>query len=206
MELPPLLRQQYSCVLLQTSPHESMVAASVRLGQPLNMEQLKALHGHYRFPLPPPKHGSGKKGGIVKQDYAEALVNHFFKDKVDKADFESMVSGIMGRKIKHLDPSGSKRHADDILRAFEGLETEDQPDFVPLVQIAQDENILKKAREDRAPRSVDLKKGEQQHVTPSVLRDLCPVGGRLNRHPQLKRYQGFISGTDPGTGTSNLIR
>ena len=66
------------------------------------MEQLKALHGHYRFPLPPPKHGSGKKGGIVKQDYAEALVNHFFKDKVDKADFESMVSGIMEERSNIL--------------------------------------------------------------------------------------------------------
>ena len=84
----------------------------------------KSLAWTLQFPtIPPPKQGSGKKGGIVKQDYAEALINHVFKDKVDKAEFESMLSGIMGRKIKHLDPAGSKHHADDILRAFQGLET-----------------------------------------------------------------------------------
>ena len=44
-----------------------MVGAAVRLGQPLNMDQLK-----------------------------------FFKDKVEMAELESMISGIMGRKIRDL--------------------------------------------------------------------------------------------------------
>ena len=203
LELPPAIRSRYGCVLLQTGPAGSMVAASVRLGQPLNLDQLKLLQGHYRFPLPGPKQGSGKHGGIVKLDYAKALVAHFFKD-ASQEEIDGMVNGIMGKQIKHLSSSVSNRHSEDIVQAFnQGLEKDDQRDYLELAQVAADEELLRKARAERSDRKTDLKKADQKHFSPHTLRDLCPGPARLNRHPALKRYQAFYSGIDPETG--NLV-
>ena len=201
LEVPYQIRIQFGSVLYQTGASESMVGASIRLGQPLNVFQLTSLQAHYRFPMPAPGKGSGKKGGIIKQDYAEGLVRYFFPDS-SKEDFQKMVNGIMGKNIKHLDPRVSSKHGDDIVKAFQGLDKEDQQDYVKLAAVATDELHLSKVREERRLREQDSKT-VQQHVTPVVLRDLFPSvqGCRVSRHPQLKRYQAFYEGIDPETGT-----
>ena len=111
-----------------------------------------------------------------------------------------MVRGIMGQNWRHLDSKLCSKHSADIIKAFEGLDGEDQIEFSKLAAVAMDEVCLKQKR-DTKPRVEVTTKKERQHETLQVLQDLCPLmqGCRISRHPALKRYQGFYTTyTDAG--------
>ena len=200
-ETPAALRGRFSVVLRQTGPPEGVVFAAVKHGCFLTVGQLKLLHGVFRFPMVSKPNGHGKDGGVVKRDWADALIKFLFPDANTKDQWD-MLQGIMGKNWKHLKHERVSRHSAEILTAFNGMDREDLRDFVDLVQVAADEEVLKEKR-DRTSRPKDIMKSNQKHATPDSLRNLTPqeANCRISRHPGLKRYQSFYHGTDSNTGS-----
>ena len=64
------------------------------------------------------------------------------------------------------------------------MDYENQPEWVDLVAVAADEEILKDKR-NQAPRPTDITKSEQKYVTPGSLKVLQPkeANCRITRHP-----------------------
>ena len=191
--LPGSIKDQHCVAFHQTGPPEPILLAGIREGIFLTKAQLDKLQGKLKFKLPPRGKGHGKRGSIVKQDFAEALINHVFPDASDK-EKGRMLAHIMGQGWKHLQPKSLQRHSDDILQAWNGLDTEDKPEFTGIAEVALDEVLLKERRAF-AGRSTSDKPRVVEHATPRSIRDLVPPaqGCRITRHPALKRYQAFYT-------------
>lgn len=58
--------------------------------------------------------------------------------------------------------------------------------------MAADEVLLKEKRDERT-RAATFSRNAKKHHTPLSLKDLRPPGGRITRHPALKRYQAFYT-------------
>ena len=186
----------FAVVLRQTGPPEQVVAAAIKNGCYLTLAQIRSLHATYKFPMVSKPHGSGKNGNVVKKDCALALIR-FFHSKASEKEQNEMLRGIMGKNWRHLQAEKVSRHSSDILKAFNGMDYENQPEWVDLVAVAADEEILKDKR-NQAPRPTDITKSEQKYVTPGSLKVLQPkeANCRITRHPQLKRYQAFYNAPD----------
>ena len=191
-ELPSSLHG-FGAVLKQNGAAQDPLRGAVSLaGFKMNIDTLKNIQAHLKFPMPGPKKGSGKGGRLKLVDYVKALVKYLFPDASD-AEFERMCSGLLGKNIKHLAPGATARNTPDIMTAFAALDQTDKSAFIPVVQAAMDEEFLIKQREKRAMSSVDGVRASQEHFTPSALQRLCPkvVGSAIRRHLKMKRYQAF---------------
>ena len=189
-EMPVDIRRVFVVGFEQAGEPEDVVPAAVRAGVFLTLPQLRTLQGHLKFDMP--TQGHGKRGRLIKEDWGRALIHHFFGNE-SQEEKDAMLRGILGKQWRHLDAAHASRHTTDILRAFEGLEPEDQAQFQKLAAVASDEVLLKNRR-DYAAREVDpTKVRTRQHQTPSLLQDLLPSSSecRITRHPKLKRYQAF---------------
>ena len=189
----PASLNHFAVVLRQTGPPEQIVAAALKSGCYLTLAQIRSLHAAYKFPMISKPDGSGKNGNIVKKDWALALLR-FFHPEVSENEQTEMLRGLMGKNWRHLQATKVSRHASDILKAFNGMDHENQPEWVDLVAVAADEEVLKIKR-DQAPRPTDITKAEQKYATPGVLKTLQPktANCRITRHPQLRRYQAFYN-------------
>ena len=191
-EVPVNFRGDFATMLRVTGPSLGLVAAAVKVGIFMNVDRLKTLIAHFKIPLP--TEGSGKKGGLIKQDYASAVVDHFHPGATS-AEKRAMVSAICGRGCAHLGKISP--HASDILQAVNGLDTADVPEYEKMAAVAMNEIDLQKARPNRQPRLGGLTYEPKKNITSLAMRQdldsLCPPGTRskIYRHPQLKRYQAF---------------
>ena len=198
LEAPHDLRN-FGVLLQQTGSAESVIPAALKAGIFLSVFALKSLHGQFRFKLPAKGEGSGKNGAITKPDYVHAMLRHFFGEGLPDDQKAFMISALMG---KRWDVNGKgTAHASEILAAFKSLDQVDQPEFVKLAAVAQDEEALKQARAERT----DMKAAHASpmHETPKELSRLLPVGPdsflcRFNRHPKIKRYQVYITDVETG--------
>ena len=67
---------------------------SIKQGLFLKRDLLVTICKKLKVQLPSKKQGSGKKGGLVKLDYAQCLVKHFFPEATEK-DHARMVTGTL---------------------------------------------------------------------------------------------------------------
>lgn len=183
---PPGIAREHVVVMVQTGEPESLLASAVRVGAFLTVKQLKNIQSHLSFPMCEPGKGSGKNGRLIKKDYCDGLLNYLFPGQ----DHSLMLKGLMGQNWNHLKPC--KACTSDILQAFDGLPPEDQAEFAKLAAVAADEVLLKEKRDERT-RAATFSRNAKKHHTPLSLKDLRPPGGRITRHPALKRYQAFYT-------------
>ena len=195
-QVPTGLRQSYHVVLWQCAPLKDLVPAALELGIYLNAQQLKDIQKDIKFHIPPPGKGSGKDGRLIKRDYADALIMHCFPDLTRTSEkYQAILQALLGRGWKHVNSRSA--HSRDILQAFDGIDKEDQKEFLEINQVALDETLLNKLQASRAART-GTTPDIQKHYTPSILASLLPdsAGASLSRHPKLRRYQGFYMGPD----------
>ena len=194
----PFKLQRHTVVIVQSGESMDLIQAGVYNAIPLTVDHLKQLQGHFKFPVASKPHGHGKDGNRNKTDWVLGLINHFFAE-VPQAEKNRMLKGIRGQTQRHLDSSKSTKHNKDILKAFNGLDPADQKYFAELV--ADEKRLFKERQkgEARKPREIKETYSGKQHVTPGVLAGLVPEGGRLSRHPALKRYQAFFWGSQKGS-------
>lgn len=195
-QLPQQLKE-YGTVFYQTGPLEDLIPAALRSHIFLTIAELKLIQKELRFPMPPPNQGHGKKGGIVKEDFAEGLINYYFPDLGDK-DKSAMLAALLGKGWNHIKKQSV--HCHDILAAFQGIDKEDQKEFMDMKEMADvalDEELLINTHEARKDRT-SVVGGKKVHETPKSLAGLCAPGGTITRHPQLRRYQGFYFASNVG--------
>ena len=199
--VPELLRKDFAVVFQETGPEEALLPAAVRNGVFLTVVQLRLLQGILKFKVPEDGKGSGKNGGIIKKDLALGLINHLFPT-ASKEELDTMFKGMMGSSFKHLQQKHASKHSNDIMRAWEGLPSEDQGTYVDLARVAQDELFLKERRQAKE-RVERLKGSKKEHETPTTLGQLLPQtrGCRIQRHPALKRFQAFYVTYDDESGS-----
>lgn len=195
-QLPARLRQ-YNCVLHQTGPEEDLLSGALRNHIFLSKDQLVTIQTEIGYRMTPKGSGHGKNGRLVKQDWAECLVNHFFNDTNSSRQARFlMVKALLGRGWKHTEAT-SKHYTHDIIQAFQCLEKEDEREYMEITQVAMDQEALFKAQESRGQNRESTHKGFHQHETPKTLQHLVPTNeqgvkcGAVYRHPVLKRYQGW---------------
>lgn len=188
------------------------IAGGVFKGVPLTVANLKSLQAYLHFPVAQKPNGHGKNGATIKTDWAIGLIDHFYKDS-SESEKQRMLNAIMGKKQRHLDRSKATRHNRDILRAFKGLDPQDQQFFAELFADEQRlfnerERFEEEEAKARKMREVEVKYAGRQHVTPGVLTTLLPAASpgcraSVTRHPPLKRYQAFYS--DPVSSHLTMI-
>ena len=199
LEVPPELRG-YCVVLEQTGPLEDPVPAALKAGIFLTVPWLKKMRAEYRWTMPEKKK-DGKKKPVGKPDFVNAMLDFFFGLAIDAEKRAFMYKALMGQR-SDINGRGSA-HAAEILAAFKSLDQQDQPEYVKLAAVAQDEEALKAARVERSDQ-----KGQHaspMHETPGVLAKLLPTGAdfycSFNRHPKLTRYQVKIVDAETGAST-----
>ena len=84
-------------VLQITGEPEPVVASSLRRGIFLTVKQIQSIMDALHFDGPAPGSGSGKKGRLVKLDYATCLINHLFPT-VNENETAFMVTSLMVKK------------------------------------------------------------------------------------------------------------
>ncbi|CAK9104319.1 unnamed protein product [Durusdinium trenchii] len=92
--LPAALHSVGTAFLI-TSKNEWLLRGAVREGCQLNVEQLKSVCSSLKVPLPGNGEGSGKRGGVVKKDYAAKLIKYLFPD-APEVEFNNMLLAMMG--------------------------------------------------------------------------------------------------------------
>ena len=210
-EVPVKLRNRYATCIMQTGPPGDMITSALKHGIYLRVDHLKELQAIFRFEMPDPGQGSGKNGALIKQDYAQALLDYIFQETVTPAQKKTMLAAIMGKNSsgKHL--GRATAHAKDILEAVHGLDTADVPEFSAMAAVCVDELELHKARPNREPRIGGLAYNPRKNITPESVRkdldSLCPTSTRskIYRHPKLKRYQAFYIPVAQGCLTNNCV-
>lgn len=206
----PTKLKQFGVAFYQTGELEELIQGALRSHIFLTDAELRLIQKDVRFKVanPKAKEGHGKNGQLVKIDFAEGLVNHYFPDLSSK-EKDDMVQALMGNRWRHV----TKRsvHARDILQAFQGIDKEDQSEFYEMKEMADvalDEELLTKKHEQRTGGRKSVARGKNQHETPRTLASLCPPNGTITRHPQLRRYQGFYfsaEGLDDNEGLTDVI-
>ena len=78
--------------LLEVTGYAGLLENAVKMGTFLKAKFLTDIAKILKLPLPGKKQGSGSTGGLVKLDYARALVHYFFPE-ASANDFEWMVNG-----------------------------------------------------------------------------------------------------------------
>ena len=194
LEVPPALRG-FAMVLEKTGPAKDPIPGALHAGIFLTLKQLKALHAEFLFSLPPKGAGAGKRGNLVKRDYAMSILTFFFGESLSKEEMSRMMTCMMGQAC-----GKGTGHAKEILTAFKSLPAEDQPHYQDLANIAEDEEKLKQARSER----LDAKTfhSSPAHETPRCLAKLLPYGPgfhcRFNRNPLERRYQCYVFDSSSG--------
>ena len=114
---------------------EDLLQASVRFGVFLTMENLKLMCA--RLGAEPATPGSGKRGGVIKIDYAKALVKKMFPDlDMGSEEFKRMVQKITWQGSKKLNEDEQK-----ILDYVAELDEENRecPEFKRVAKLAKQE-------------------------------------------------------------------
>ena len=162
--LPPCLvptgLEKYVGVLQLASLVEGLPRHAVRNGCYMDANVLKNVCAANAVPEPKGTGALNKQGkrGVIKQDWAQALVQHFFpSEDTDPADFQKekdlMIQGILGQKPKPFTDC-----PEAVLQAVECLDPNEAcvPMFRGLKSMAKEisEENLRKAREagTRTPR------------------------------------------------------
>ena len=198
----PLKLKHYGVLLRQCGPEQNLLPAALKRCIFLTRDQLEYMQQTIGFPMKAKGQGSGVKGGIVKRDYAQALIQHFYNDENStEAERLQMLKGLLGQGWRQVakKPKVAEHMSDILAAAFKSLNPEDQREFSKMSLLAKDEQLLyrKYESEDRAPRSGGPV-GKREHVTPTALSLLLPkiAGCSISRHPKLKRYQCWYSVTN----------
>ena len=114
---------------------QDLLEASVRFGVFLTMDNLKLLCA--RLGAEPVAPGSGKRGNIIKIDYAKALVKKMFPDlDMDSAEAKRMIQAITWQSSKKLNEDEKK-----ILDYVAELDEENRecPEFKRVAKLAKQE-------------------------------------------------------------------
>ncbi len=192
--VPPVLQPsnlKTSGILLErVGMAEPLLMFSVRHGLPLTVQQLKLICIEVACPFPASGTGSGKRGGIIKHDWAVCLVDFLFpSDTVEER--ARIVEGIMGRVVQQADSEPA-----ELIEAVAGLDPDNAKAYKGLVEQAKEKLALMK-REFETREVDDDKTYDRLHYTPPELRHLIPSvkGCFIKRHPLLKWYQAFYPGS-----------
>lgn len=154
---------------------QDLLEASVRFGVFLNMDNLKLLCA--RLGAEPVAPGSGKRGNIIKIDYAKALVKKMFPDlDMDSAEAKRMIQAITWQSSKKLNEDEKK-----ILDYVAELDEENRecPEFKRVAKLAKQElhtverekmeaELRQKLREEASLDEVSKKKAEEEAAKAAV--------------------------------------
>ena len=172
-----LLRKGLATSWEVIGPAEDPAQAAVWCATFLTMAILKELHLALSFSLPEKGKGSGKNGNIVKRDYADAIVNHFYPNSEDK-EKTRMVQGIMGNTVKVTECPR------EVLAALRKADPDTASDFSYLEKHINNQIELEKQRHVRAQSESFY---EQLESTPEPLTLLAPTDENRQRWGYINR-------------------
>lgn len=169
-------------------PPQPLLKSAVKAGVCMTAADLQKIQKILKYPLPPRGKGSGKSGNLVKQDFAEALVNMLWPEDTPE-EKKRMVDALMGKTLPRV------KCASDVIAAVKELGAEAERDFRELHQVALNQEAVEKERRLRGPNVQERQ--DQKTFTPHSLRKLLPPGQGIgcSRQPVLQRYQAFYPGT-----------
>ena len=188
----PLEVGRFGTAWLLTSNGQPLLQAAIREGCELTVAQLRALQEALKFPLPPRGSGSGKRGSLVRQDYASSLVAFLFDSDpaVTQEMKDEMIKGIMkgvGKRAQTV------RCPEDVIMAVKELGKEAEMDFAHVHEVALNQQAMEEDKKKRKAKANEPALREDPAIrtyTPTQLKDLLPPNAWCNRQPLLQRYQG----------------
>ncbi|CAK8995796.1 unnamed protein product [Durusdinium trenchii] len=152
-------------------PPQPLLKSAVKAGVCMTAADLQKIQKILKYPLPPRGKGSGKSGNLVKQDFAEALVNMLWPEDTPE-EKKRMVDALMGKTLPRV------KCANDVIAAVKELGAEAERDFRELHQVALNQEAVEKERRLRGPNVQERQ--DQKTFTPHSLRKLLPPGqGRV---------------------------
>lgn len=189
----PASIKHFGCVLWQEGPGENILKAGLKSCIFLTLSQLREIQTSLRYAMVRPGSGSGKRGRLIKRDWAIGLLNYFFPDQQSSQTYQAALRGLLGRGWRHIERRSP--HSRDIVAAFHGLPKQDMREFERMIEA--DERFLNKTVSERNAKVLQQPPTSQQHYTPGTLMSLLPPSGDgkpfISRHPKLKRYQAFFT-------------
>ena len=130
----PFSLQKYTVVFELDLEVEELAPAAIRKGTFLTRAMLEFLQKSVRYDIPDPKkkEGSGKGGGLKKEDYAWGAVQHFFKQEPHEEKLR-MYNGIMNSTADVVPCP------DELLEAIDKLDPLFQEDFGDMKKLCEEQ-------------------------------------------------------------------
>ena len=192
--LPDGIRQ-FGAAWQLTGPTQSLLHAAVRHGCELTVAHLRGIHDAVKYPLPARGAGSGKRGALLREDYARALISFLFDSDptVTQEQKDEMLKGMLGGWRKKQ----TVRCPQHVIAAVKELGKEAELDFQHVHSVALNQQAVEDDRAKRQKKAAAAKEAFESDepsgvrtYTPTELKHLLPPGAWCNRQPVIKRYQG----------------
>ena len=143
--------REHASVLKGCTPVEPLLKAAVRSGCWLSANDVKAVCKHNKIDQPQGTGKPNKKGvrGVLKKDWARALVEHLFPGESDESK-EKMITGIVGSARQVV----SEENMDEVCENLLGLDEENRRAFDGL------QAMTEKIQNQRLEREIIRRKDE----------------------------------------------